>query len=75
MLCSVEMFKNEKVMAITTQTIKKGDQALSCVELVLDLVWNFLKKLVTNQTFSNRKLMTCFKGLNLYVHTYMNLRF
>ena len=28
------------VMALITQAIKKGDQKLSCVELVLELVWN-----------------------------------
>ena len=35
-----EMLKIDIVLAIKIQTIKKGDQALSCVELVLKLVLN-----------------------------------
>ena len=33
------------VMAVTTQTIKKGGQTWSCVELVLELVWNLSEDL------------------------------
>ena len=39
-----EMLKIDIVMAGTTQTIKKGNQVWSCVELVLELVWNLLEK-------------------------------
>ena len=35
-----EILKIDIVMAVTTQTIEKGDQTWSCVELVLMLVWN-----------------------------------
>ena len=34
----VEILKIDIVMDVTPQTIKKGDQKLSCVELVLELV-------------------------------------
>ena len=35
-----EILKIDIVIAVTAQTIKMGDQTLSCVELVLELVWN-----------------------------------
>ena len=35
-----EIFKINIVMTVTTKTVKKVDQTLSCVELVLKFVWN-----------------------------------
>ena len=38
-----EILKIDIVIDVTTQTIENGEQAWSCVELVLKLVWNMYK--------------------------------